>query len=511
MARKKLTMRQIQEILRLKYQNQLSVREIARSCGLAVSTVGDYLKRAEAADLTWPLPEGMAEEQLAQRLFVVNQETPAQEQPLPDWLYIHQELRRKSVTLQLLWEEYRQIHPKGYSYSRFCELYQAWAGTLDPVLRQVHLPGEKMFVDWAGQTVPIYHEDGSISSAQLFVAVLGASNKTFAEAFTNQQLASWIAAHCHAYAFFQGVARVTVPDNPKTAVIKSCRYEPTLHRTYQEMAAHYGTAIIPARPRRPRDKSKVETGVQIAERHILAALRDQRFFSVGELNQAISPLLSKLNDKPFQKLEGSRNLWFEAHEKATLLPLPATSFELATWSGAKVNIDYHVVVDNHFYSVPHTLVHAQVDVRLTDKTVELFKAGKRVAAHLRSYQPGLFTTVEEHRPKSHQKYLQWTPGRMIEWAKSIGPECAKVVEKILQDRPHPEMGFRSCLGIIRLGKAVGNTRLEAACRRALHFGTCSYSSINSILQKQLEAQPLEQDLPLPSPTHENLRGGPYYN
>jgi len=512
MAQKKLPMRQIQEILRLKYQNQLSIREIARSCGVPVSTIGDYLKRAETAALKWPLSADITEEELIERLFGSAPSAPTiSEQPLPDWLYIHQELRRKGVTLQLLWEEYRQIHPEGYSYSRFCELYQAWANTLDPVLRQVHLPGEKMFVDWAGQTMPIHNPDGTVSSAYLFVAVLGASNKTYAEAFPNQQLPSWIAAHCRAYEYFQGVARVTVPDNPKTAVIKACRYEPILHRTYQDMAAHYGTVIIPARPRRPRDKSKVETGVQIAERHILAALRDQRFFSMGELNQAIAPLVTKLNDKPFQKLEGSRNSWFETQEKAKLLPLPTAPFELATWALAKVNIDYHVAVDNHYYSVPYTLVHKQVDVRLTEKTVELFHNGQRVAAHLRSHQSGRFTTLDEHRPKSHQKHLQWTPGRMIEWARNIGPECAKVIEKILADRPHPEMGFRSCLGIIRLGKAVGSARLEAACRRALHFGTCSYTSINSILQKQLEAQPLEQDLPLPSPTHENLRGGPYYN
>jgi transposase len=277
------------------------------------------------------------------------------------------------------------------------------------------------------------------------------------------------------------------------------------------MAAHYGTVVIPARPKKPRDKAKVEAGVLIAERDILAALRDQRFFSVGELNQAITQLVAKLNDKPFQKLEGTRNTWFEEGEKAKLLPLPAHPFELATWSKAKVNIDYHVAVDNHFYSVPYSLVHQQVEVRLTEKTVELFRASKRIAAHLRSYQSGRSTTLDEHRPKSHQKYLQWTPGRMVEWARTIGPQCAKVVEHILQNRPHPEMGFRSCLGIIRLGKAVGSARLEGACRRALHFGTCSYASINSILKKQLEAQPLEPELPLPSPSHENLRGSPYYN
>jgi transposase len=513
MAQNKLSMRQIQEILRLKHQNQLSVREIARSCGLPASTVGDYLKRAAAAGLSWPLPEGQSELELLQRLLATAPATRSQNEPvLPDWPHIHQELARKSVTLQLLWQEYRQTQPEGYGYSRFCELYRAWAGTLDPVLRQIHLPGEKMFVDWAGQKVEIHSaQDGSVSSAHLFVAVLGASNKTFAEAFENEQLAAWIEAHCHAYSFFQGVPRVTVPDNLKTGVIRPCRYEPLLHRSYQEMAEHYGTVIIPARIKKPRDKAKVEGAVLLAERQILAALRDLRFFHVGQLNAAIVPLLAKLNAQPFQKLEGSRNSWFEAVEKDRLLPLPATAFELADWSTAKVNIDYHVAVENHFYSAPYQLVHQRLDVRLTDKTVELFQHGKRVAAHRRSYQSGRFTTLPEHRPKSHQRYLEWTPSRILEWVKTIGPECVKVVEKIMADRPHPEQGFRSALGIIRLGKAVGHVRLEAACRRALHFGTCSYASLNSILQNNLESRPLEQELPLPSPAHENVRGGPYYN
>jgi transposase len=492
MARTKLTMRQIQEILRLKHQNQLSIREIARSCGLPTSTVGDYLKRAEAAGISWPVPEGQSEKELLQLLIAQPVTGTDRCAALPDWPYIHKELGRKAVTLLLLWQEYRQVQPEGYGYSRFCELYQRWAGTLDPVLRQVHLPGEKMFVDWAGQTVEIHNaQDGTVSAGHLFVAVLGASNKTYAEAFENEQLAAWIAAHCHAYAFFGGVARITVPDNLKTGVIRPCRYEPLLHRSYQEMAEHYGTVI--------------------AERQILAALRDQRFFNVGQLNVAIKPLLTKLNEQPFQKLDGSRNSWFETLEKGQLLPLPATSFELANWSKAKVNIDYHVVVEKHFYSAPYQLIHQQLDVRLTDTTVELFQHGKRVAAHLRSALPGRSTTLEEHRPKSHQKHLEWTPSRILEWVKTIGPECAKVVEKIMGDRPHPEQGFRSALGIIRLGKAVGHERLEAACRRALHFGTCSYTSLKSILQNNLEAQPLEQELPLPSPDHENLRGSPYYS
>ena len=504
-------MRQIQEILRLKYQNQLTIREIAGSCGLPSSTVGDYLKRAEAAGIRWPLPEGEDAKQLLERLMAVAPPDANALAALPEWPSIHQELRRKSVTLALLWKEYRQSHPQGYGYSRFCELYQRWASTLDPVLRQHHLPGEKMFVDWAGQTVPIHHgADGSVSAAHVFVAILGASNKTYAEAFENEQLAAWILAHCRAYAFFGGVAKITVPDNPKTGVVRACRYEPVLHRSYQEMAEHFGTVIIPARPRRPRDKAKAEAAVLIAERQILAALRDQRFFSLGELNQAIAGRLAQLNDQPFQKLEGSRNSWFETVEKAQLLPLPARSFELAIWSKAKVNIDYHVAVEKHYYSAPYQLIHQTLEVRLSEQAVELFHNGKRVAAHLRSHQPGRFTTLEEHRPKSHQKHLEWTPSRIQSWARTIGPECGHLVEKIMESRPHPEQGFRSALGIIRLAKAFGNTRLEAACRRALHFGACSYGSVQSILKKNLDAQPLEQDLPFSSPTHPNLRGGPYY-
>jgi transposase len=506
-------MRYVKDILRLKHQNHLTVREIAGSCGLPASTVGDSLQRAEAAGLTWPLPEGISDSELAQRLLKPADSTgpSGSAKLLPDWPALQEQLRRKGVTLQLLWREYHQAHPEGYQRSQFCQLYRDWAKTLDPVLRQVHQPGQKLFVDWAGLKVPIHHADGSVTEASLFVAVLGFSNKTYVEAFANEQLEQWIAAHCHAFSFYGGLTRAVVPDNPKTAVTRPCRYEPVLHRSYQEMAAHYGTVILPARVKKPRDKAKAETGVQIAERQILAPLRDQRFFSLAELNQAIRPLLDKLNAQEFQKLEGSRNSWFETLEKSQLLPLPAVPFELANWSKAKVNIDYHVAVEKHFYSAPHQLIHQQLDVRLTEQTVELFQHGKRVAAHLRSQLVGRCTTIEEHRPKSHQKHLQWTPSRILEWVKTIGPECAKVVAKIMADRPHPEQGFRSALGIIRLGKAVGNDRLEAACRRALYFGTCSYTSLKSILQNNLDAQPLEPELPLASPAHENLRGAPYYN
>jgi transposase len=507
-------MRPIKDILRLKHQNALSVREIARSCGLPASTVGDYLQRATAAGLGWPLPEELSEEQLHEKL-LKSPAGPVPQTPTkgaPNWTQVHQELRRKGVTLQLLWHEYRQAEPAGYAYSRFCELYREWAARLDPVLRQVHVPGEKLFVDWAGQTVPLHDPTtGAVTQAHVFVAVLGASNKTFAEAFPNEQLPAWITGHVHAYNFFGGVTKVTVPDNTKTAVTRPCRYEPQLHRTYQEMAEHYGTVILPARALRPRDKAKVETGVQIVERQILAVLRHQRFFSLAALNQAIAPLLAKLNAQPFQKLEGSRDQWFEAQDKSQLLPLPIQPFELATWSQATVNIDYHVVVEHHYYSVPHHLIHQPLDVRLTETTVELFLRGKRVAAHARSQQRGRFTTIEEHRPKAHQRYLQWTPGRIVQWAQKTGPHCARVVEQILASRPHPEQGFRSCLGIMRLGKATSAERLEAACERALHFGTCSYLSIKSILANHLESQPREPELALSSPAHDNLRGRLYYH
>lgn len=506
-------MRQVIEILRLKHEHRLSIREIARSCGIASSTVGDYLLRAEAAGLRWPLPEGVGEAELEARVLAVAppRVASAPPPPVPDWAYLHAELRRPNVTLRLLWQEYIRSDPAGLKYSRFCERFQQWRQTLEPPMRQVHRPGEKMFVDWAGQTVRIGNgADGTIQSASLFVAALGASGKIFAEAFPDQKLHSWISAHVHAYQFYGGVAALTVPDNTRTAVVEPCRYEPLLHRTYQEMAEHYGTVILPTRIRKPRDKAKVESAVQVAQRQILAALRDMVFFSVGELNQAITPRLQELNAQPFQKLEGSREQWFEALDKPKLRSLPPAPFVVATWLEAAVNIDYHVGVDHHYYSVPYGLIHQRLQVRLTDTTVEFFHKAKRVAAHRRSGQRGQFTTLAEHRPKSHQRYLEWTPSRIVDWGRTIGPQCALVVESVMAARPHPEQGFRSCLGIIRLAKVHGEARLEAACRRALHFGTVSYRSIESILDKRLETQPLQRDLAWSSPAHENVRGQDYF-
>lgn len=513
MPRFKLDMRQVLEVLRLKYEHQLSIREIARSCGIPSSTVGDYLLRVEAVQLGWPLPEGMGQAELEARLLAVapprTAVTPAP--VIPDWALLHAELRRPNVTLRLLWQEYIRNDPAGLKYSRFCERYQIWLKSLEPTLRQTHVPGEKMFVDWAGQTVPIRHGgDGTTHPASLFVAALGASGKIFAQAFPDQKLASWVSAHVHAYEFYGGVAALTVPDNTRTAVVDPCRYEPLLHRTYQEMADHYDTLILPTRIKKPRDKAKVESAVQVAQRQILAALRDMDFFSLAELNRAIEPRLREINAQPFQKLDGSRDQWFESLDRPKLRPLPATPFVVATWLEATVNIDYHAVVDHHCYSVPYGLIHQRLQVRLTGTTVEFFHKAKRVAAHPRSFQRGHFTTLDEHRPRAHQRYLEWTPSRIIEWARKIGPQCGLVVQKLMASRPHPEQGFRSCLGIIRLAKAHGDARLEAACQRALHFDTVSYRSIESILDKRLESQPLQGDLGWSSPTHENVRGQNYF-
>lgn len=507
-------MRITKEILRLKEQQGLSVREIARSCGVAPATVGEYLKRAQTAGISWAQAQGMDEEELRRRLLALPEaESEArQSRPQPDWPRIYKELRRKGVTLKLLWKEYIAEHPHGYGYSQFCERYKKWAQTLEPAMRQSYVPGEKMFVDWAGQTVCIEASArGEAFRAYLFVAVLAASNRIFAEAFAHQRLEAWVSAHCRAYEFFGGVPRITIPDNTKTAVVKVCPYEPSLQRSYQEMAQHYDTAIVPARPRRARDKAKVETAVQIAERQILAPLRHRQFFSLEELNREVGRAVAAINAQPFQKLEGSRDSWFESYERDRLLPLPRQRYSLAYWVKAKVNIDHHIVVDKHFYSVPHRLVHQRVEARLTERLVEIFWRGKRVALHTRSYQKGRYTTIDEHRPQSHQRHHQWSPSRVIGWARrQVGPMCGKVVQTILESKPHPEQGYRGCQGILRLAQSVGTSRMEAACQRALRYELCSYRSIKSILKNHLDQQPQEESLPTEKIDHANIRGAQYY-
>ena len=502
MPNTRLSMRMIREVLRLKYEAGLKNRQIARSCGISPLSVRRYLDRAARAGYR-RAPE--PNEVLPPEVIGTATKPAAPDPRVPDLERLHRELKRPGVTLKLLWEEYLRDRAGGYGYTQFCEHYRRWRGCPSPELRQEHKAGEKVFVDWAGQTIPM--AEGP--AAHLFVAVLGASGYVYAEAFADEQKTNWIQGHIQTYEFLDGVPCVTVPDNPRTAVTRACRYEPELNAAYREMATHYGTIIIPARPRRPKDKPKVESGVLQAERRILAPLRDCQFFSLGELNAAIRPLLDAINAEPFQKLPGSRRQMYEQVDRPALRPLPEHPFVMCQWKKVRVNIDYHVQLEQHYYSVPYGLVGEQLDARLSDRGVELFHGGQRVAAHMRSTQPGRCTTDPGHRPKAHQRHLEWTPSRMVEWASTVGPQCGQVVEQILREMPHPEMGYRSCLGLIRLAKLYGAERMEMGCRKALACGACSYRHIKSMLETGMEI--LEPDLPpVPAPQHMNIRGADYY-
>jgi transposase len=513
MPAERLTMRKIREVFRLKFDCDISNRQIAKSCKIARSTVAEYLFRFQQAALSWPLPQNLDDNQLEQLLYPQLPALPAHKRPVPDWSYIHQQLRQKSVTLMLLWQEYKEIHPHGYQYSQFCHRYRQWAAKIDPVMRQEYRAGEKMFVDYAGQTVPVYDlHTNQMRQAQIFVAVLGASNYTYAEATWTQSLADWIGSHGRAFAFFGGVAKLVVPDNLKSGVSKACFYEPDINPSYLDMANHYGTAVIPARVRKPKDKAKVEVAVQVVERWILARLRNRQFFSLHQLNQAIAELLENLNNKAFQKLPGSRKSAFESLDRPALNPLPSQAYQFAEWKKATVNVDYHIEVERHYYSVPHALIKKKLDVRITNNTVECFYKNKRVASHIRSHLKGRHSTIKDHMPKAHQKWAQWTPDRFIRWAGKIGPHTQKLIENVLNARTHPQQGFRSCLGILRLAKSYGDDRLEAACRRAVAIGGTSYRSVESILKHNLDQKPLPDQSAKSSPIeHNNIRGARYYH
>ncbi len=508
-------MRKLKEVLRLRYELKLGYQQIGRSCAIGASTVHKYLKRAEAVGLRWPLPEGWDEGRVESALFprpVVPTPEPALARTRPDFAAVHQQLRQhKHLTLQLLWEEYRQANPDGYRYSRFCELYQRWRSKLDVVLRQDHKAGEKMFVDWAGATIPVHdRHTGEVWQAPLFVAALGASSYTWAEATRDQQMEAWLRCHVHAFESFHGIPALVVPDNTKTGVTRAHRYDPDLNPTYYNFAQHCGFGIVPARPYKPRDKAKVENAVQVAERWVVAALRHRKFFSLGEVNEAIGELLHKLNHRPFRKKDGTRASVWEAIDKPALQPLPMEPFDLSEWSRARVNIDYHVAFDANFYSVPYNLVQELVEIRSTPTTVEILHKGTRVASHLRSRERGKAVTIEEHRPKSHREHLQWTPSRMLHWAGTIGPHAARLFERIMADKPHPEMGYRGCLGIIRLARKYSPQRVEAACERALLTGACRYKSVESILKNSLDRTPVSSLPPASTQPHDNIRGAGYF-
>ncbi len=513
MPRPHTTMRKIRDVLRLRLGEHLSLRQVALSLAIPHTTVADYARRARDAGLTsWPLPEELGDDDaLEARLFDSPANSPSP-RPAPDFAMMKRELAKKGMTLMLLWVEYREEHHDGYEYSQFCQRYRDWRKKLDVTMRQDHKAAEKMFVDFPGLTIPIYDErDLTVSfEAELFVAVLGASSYLYAEALRSQELVHWCHAHENAFAFYGGCPALAIPDNLRSGVTKTHRYEPDLNATYREMAEHYGVVIIPARPYRPRDKAKAESGVQLVERWIIMRLRKERFTSLGALNERIAQLVEVINRRPFKKMEGSRASVFAEIDRPALRALPATRYDFATWTKAKVSLDYHLVIDRNFYSVPYTLVGQVLDVRTSANVVEVFSKNRRVASHKRSYAKRTAVTDPAHMPSSHRRHAQWTPSRIVVWANKTGPSTAAFIEALMASRPHPEQGFRSALGVLRLEKRYGAERLELACERSLAIHSLSYKSVSSILQHGLERRPLSHEPTRANPTHANIRGANYY-
>ena len=509
MPSERVPMRKIRDVLRLRLALGLSQRAVGCSLGLSQAAVSEYLGRARRAGVGWPLPDGLDDEQLEALLFPPPSQLPVEQRPVPDWAWVHRELRRPNVTLALLWEEHRAAAPDGFGYSWFCDLYREWAGRLKPTLRQVHPAGERLFVDFAGSTVAVVEgANGEARQAEIFVAVLGASSFTYACAVWSQALPDWVGAHVRAFGYFGGVARQLVSDNLKSGVTRACFYEPAVNRTYTEMAAHYGTAVLPARPYKPRDKAKVEVGVQVVQRWILARLRHQRFFSLAELNSTIASLVEQLNDRTMRGLGTTRRALFEQFDRPALLGLPDVAYEYAEWRRCRVGLDYHVGIDKHFYSVPHDLLRQEVEARITVGTVEVFHRGKRVASHVRSASRHPSTTAE-HMPSAHRRYREWTHDRIRREAAAVGDDAAVLLDLILRSRPHPEQGFRSCIGILGLVQHHGAERVDAACARALAIGTRSYTSVAAILKNRQDQA--ADTAEAPSLVHENIRGPGYYH
>jgi len=508
---KRLPMRKIRDVLRLSAEG-LSTRQIAASLAIGRTTLRGYLDRATELGLAWPLPAEMSDTDLERCLFHRPYQNTQRIEAQPDWPYIHRELRRKGVTLSLLWEEYRADHPDGYGYSRFCELYTRWEGKLSPVMRQRHPAGERLFVDYAGRTIDVIDpQTGEVRTAQVFVAVLGASNYTFVEATWTQSLPDWIASHVRALNFFGGVTAQIVSDNLKAGVTKACFYDPAINRTYADMAAHYDTAVVPARPYKPKDKAKAEGGVLLAERWILARLRNHQFFSLAEVNAAIRPLLDRLNDKLSRHLGANRRQLFEQLDKPALKLLPVAPYVYAEWKKCRAGLDYHVAIDKHYYSVPYQLLKRELWARVTDRTIEVFHVGQRVASHVRTSSNGKHSTLRDHMPAHHQFRDDWTPDRITARAARVGPNVAIFVEVAMRSRKHPEQGYRTCLGVIRLADKFGRDRLDAACSRALEINARSYSSLLSILKNGLESRPRTRATDEPAITHPNIRGADYFH
>ena len=505
-------MRQVRLGLRL-HHGGAATRDIGRSLGVARSTVQDMLKRASEAKLPWPLPDGLSDEALEAMLFARpgGSLAGARRRPEPDWGHLTRELKRPGVTMMILWDEYRETWPEGYGYSRFCDLLRGFQQRLSPVMRQHHVAGDKLFVDYSGKRLGIVNPaTGEVRMAEIFVAVLGASNYTFAELTWSQTLPDWIGSHVRLLRHIGGVPRLLVPDNLKSGVNKPSFYDPEINRSYGKMAAHYAVGVLPARPKRPKDKAKVEAGVRFAQTYILGRLRNQTFFSLEEANIAVAAVMADMNNRLLRKLGASRAELLESLERPALSALPAVDYEYAEWRLARVGLDYHLEVENFFYSVPHALIRQQVDARITQRTVEIFHRGQRVAAHQRRYGGPRHGTDVEHMPSAHRRYAEWTPERFQRWGADIGPETEGLILAIMSRRPHPEQGFRTCLGVLRLYRDLDPVRAERVSARAIAVGAFNYKSIASIIAHNLDRiAPTDSTVSVDG--HANIRGRSYFN
>lgn len=525
MGQEGLAMRQVREILRLHLYCGKGRNAIAGSLRCAPSTISGYLERARLSGVTeWSAIEGLSEEELEHRLGFKVRGGPngrsREDRPLPDCAHVHAELKRKGVTLDLLWQEYRAEHPLGYALTQFREYYRRWTRKLSIVMRQVHRAGEKTFIDYSGDGIFLTNpRTGEKTPTQLFVAALGASSYTYAEATPAQTLPHWLMSHVRMFEFYGGVSEILVPDQLRSAVKAPCLYDPGVNLSYHDLATHYATCVIPARCRKPRDKAKVEVAVQVAQRWIVAVLRNRTFHSLAEINAAIRECLEKLNSRIMRHLGKSRRQLFEELDRPALQPLPKTRYEFCEWKKATVNIDYHVEFDKHYYSVHHSLIQSEVMIRATGQTVEILMKGKRVASHVRSCVRGKYTTDPAHRPERHRAHAEWSPERMIAWGTSVAVPVGRLIEAIIQDRPHPEQAYRSCLGVIRLEKKYGKERLTAACEKALELRSPAYSTLKSMLERGMESAPLPRKAPPRDPLPEQLsllanqlvRGKGYYH
>lgn len=513
MPQERLPMRKIREVLRLHHEAGLSNRQVARAVGLGVASVSRYLQEAARAGLGWPLPEELDDGALELRLSGAPS-PPATLRPLPSFEEMFRELKKPGVTLRLLWQEYVEAEgDSAYGYTQFCEHYRSWGGRFSATMRQEHRAGEKTFIDFSGHGPWLQNpETGERTEAQMFVAVLGASSYTYAEALATQRLSDWIAAHERMGEFFHGHTQVWVPDQLRSAVSKPCRYEPELNRTYEEFARHHGAVVIPARPRHARDKAKVEVGVLLAQRWLLAPLRRQTFFSLAEVNAALRERLRILNSRRMRVLGKSRQELYEEFDRPLLRPLPDRRYEIAEWKRVIPNIDYHVEIDHNFYSVAFPLRGRHLEARVTASTVELFLRSKRLESYPRLHGRGRFTTRPEHMPSSHRAHSEWRPSQFLDWGAKIGPAAGRVVAAILAARPHPEQGYRSCLALRRLSERYGRDRMERACARAERLGEPTYRTIKNILTNKLEQLPFDEEpaTPAASIVHDNIRGAEYY-